>query len=236
MKDRRQKIIEYENNYSEVPREKEQRIEYLYNKYKLDNDSANNILALRSNFINNIFYDILEFTLYEEPEFCPRPRATVINRRNTIDSLKSNSFIHIYSENAKDNHDYFHMYAKEHLINKLEQLICTPCIVELDCYFPTPKQFNVNDIFMAEMGLIRPLIKPDQDNIAKNYLDCFTGALTLDDIFITDLIVRKYYSCLPRVECLLSWANMLGNKFQYKAVIHRKDFLPNMNVSFVSQI
>ena len=65
--------------------------------------------------------------------------------------------------------------------------------------------FNSTDTYLAELGLIRPLLKPDFDNIAKKYSDMYNGNVWLDDSLVIDGRIRKYYSILPRVEIRLRY-------------------------------
>ena len=60
----------------------------------------------------------------------------------------------------------------------------------------------VNQV-LAELGLIRPLKKPDFDNLAKTYSDMTQGILLFDDALIIEGISRKWYSCKPRIENIL---------------------------------
>ena len=105
--------------------------------------------------------------------------------------------------------------------NELDELLCYPCFVEYDAFIKTPSSFNSTDTYLAEMGLIRPLCKPDFDNIAKKYSDMYNGNVWIDDSLVVEGTVRKYYSILPRVEIRLKWLNMLFNKYQYNSISKR---------------
>ena len=85
---------------------------------------------------------------------------------------------------------------------------------------------------MAEIGCIRPIIKPDFDNIEKSYGDAFTGNIWIDDIVVVDATIRKYYSVLPRMEIDLKYSNQLCNQHQYKAMIRRKDYTEEMDIKY----
>ena len=85
---------------------------------------------------------------------------------------------------------------------------------------------------MAEIGIDRPINKPDFDNIEKSYADAFTGNVWIDDIVVVDASFHKYYSILPRVEINLKYSNQLYNNHQYKAMIKRKDFTDKMSVNY----
>ena len=73
--------------------------------------------------------------------------------------------------------------------------------------------------------MIRPMVKPDFDNAEKTYADMYNGNIWLDDQFVMDATVHKYYSMKPRVEIKLKFLNMLYNKHQYNSISNRKDFI-----------
>ena len=224
-------MVEYDRKYGHIPKDYIERLNYLYDTLKIDDVKSDEILAARNNFITSTYYETIRLILYEIPEFTPRPRARLINRRDILNSIGTNSFIQVYSITGKANREYMKMVVQENL-PYLDQLLCTPCDIEYKTYFPTPSYYNKTQIFLAEIGLDRPLIKPDFDNIEKSYGDAFTGNIWIDDIVVVDAIIRKYYSILPRVEIDLKYANQLCNIHQYKAMIRRKDFTDEMNVNY----
>lgn len=85
----------------------------------------------------------------------------------------------------------------------------------------TPSSYNRVDTILAEMGLHRPITKPDFDNIAKKYSDMFNKNVWLDDTLVVDGAIHKYYSILPRVEIRLKYLNMLYNSHQYRSMTSR---------------
>ena len=109
------------------------------------------------------------------------------------------------------------------------ELIYTPCDVCVNVYFKPPSSFTINDLFLAEIGLIRPIKKPDWDNIGKKYSDMYNGNIWLDDDLVIDGQVRKWYSILPRVEIDLKYTNMLFNKSQYNQMRSRLSEDTNIN-------
>lgn len=229
-------MLEYEDKFADIPRDYEERLNWMYDKYEIDDTISCQILQERQNFINTTQYDTITFTLWEEPIATPRPRASIVNKRGILNAFEPRSYIHIRQEGAAENHAWFEMYVREHLSKKISQMVSTSCYVRLASYMMTPVVFSKTDVFLAEIGLIRPLIKPDLDNITKCSLDMFNGNILLDDMLVTDLAVSKYYSVLPRTEVILSWANQLANAYQYRAIVKRKDFLPNMSVTYIGSI
>ena len=232
MKNKKQKILEYYDKYNHIPKGYIERLEWLYETLNIDDKKSDEILRARENFINTTYYKTINLVFYEIPEYTPRPRARIINKAGVINAATgNNSFIQVYSITGRQNREYMEMYTKQNL-SELEQLLCTPCDIEYNTYFPTPSYYNKTQIFLAEIGLDRPIIKPDFDNIEKSYADAFTGNIWIDDIVVVDASFHKYYSVLPRVEIILKYSNQLCNNHQYKSMINRKDFTNEMNVDY----
>jgi len=231
MKSKKEKMIEYDEKYGHIPKDYLERLEYLYDTLKIDDIKSKEILAARSNYITSTYFETIRMIMYEIPEYTPRPRARLINRKGILNSVGTNSFIQVYSITGRANKEYMAMFKQENLAY-LEQLLYTPCDIEYRAYFPTPSYYNKTQIFLAEIGLDRPLIKPDFDNIEKSYSDAFTGNIWIDDIVVVDATLRKYYSILPRVEIDLKYSNQLCNQHQYKAMIKRKDYTEGMNINY----
>ena len=160
----------------------------------------------------------------------------VINKKDIINAVTgNNSFIQVYSLTGKDNKRYMETFTKDNL-QELEYLLCTPCNLELRTYFPTPKYYNKTQMFMAEIGLDRPISKPDFDNVEKPYADMFTDNIWIDDIIVVDATIRKFYSILPRVEIILQYQNHLYNKHQHDSMLKRKNYTEGMNINYFGGI
>lgn len=232
MKNRKQKMLEYEEKYSNIPRDYRARLEFMYDSLNINESKAVEIMKQRQAFMHSMYYETLRLVLYEIPEHTPRPRARLINKTGIINAATgNNSFIQVYSITGRQNREYMQMFTKENL-SHLEQLLCTPCDIEYRTYFPTPSNYNKVEKFLAEIGLDRPMAKPDFDNIEKSYADSFTSNIWIDDIVVVDATLRKYYSILPRVEIDLMYANQVCNRHQYKSIINRKDFTSDMNLHY----
>lgn len=231
MKSKKEKMIEYDRKYGHIPKDYKERLEYLYDTLHITENKAQEIIQTREAFINSTYFETVRLVMYEIPEYTPRPRARIINKKGILNSVGTNSFIQVYSITGRANREFMRMFTKENL-SYLEQLLYTPCDIEYKAYFPTPTYYNSTEKFLAEIGLYRPLIKPDFDNIEKSYSDSFTGNIWIDDIVVVDATFRKYYSILPRMEIDLKYANQLCNKHQYKSMIHRKDFTDGMTIQY----
>lgn len=98
----------------------------------------------------------------------------------------------IYSLKAKDK-NYQTMFFSEG----------TPVAVEIKAYFKIPK---VSREIRKKMlsGEIRPLVKPDLDNIGKIICDALNGIAYDDDKQIAEMQIQKWYSETPKVEVVIS--------------------------------
>jgi Holliday junction resolvase RusA-like endonuclease len=71
---------------------------------------------------------------------------------------------------------------------------------EIVCFYTIPKSVSKKKREQMLSGDIRPVKKPDTDNIAKIVLDSLNKIAYDDDSQIVELIVKKFYSDNPRVE------------------------------------
>ena len=72
-------------------------------------------------------------------------------------------------------------------------------MVQIDVDMLIPKSFSKQKKELAKGGMIRPQIKPDCDNIAKNINDAMNGFVFPDDKQIVTLVVRKWYAEAEKV-------------------------------------
>lgn len=72
--------------------------------------------------------------------------------------------------------------------------------MELDCYFKIPKKTSKVKTTKMLNDEIRPVVRPDIDNIIKIICDGLNGLAYKDDSQIVDIDAGKYYSDTPRVE------------------------------------
>ena len=70
-------------------------------------------------------------------------------------------------------------------------------------YFEIPKSKPKKFQEQARNGLIRPITKPDTDNIGKNIKDALNKIAFPDDSQIVTEIIEKRYSDTPRAEVII---------------------------------
>lgn len=72
------------------------------------------------------------------------------------------------------------------------------CRVEIDAYFQIPISTSKKRKALMMAGHIRPTKRPDCDNIAKAVLDALNSVAYNDDKQVIEMVVRKWYSDVPR--------------------------------------
>lgn len=223
-KTREDKAEEYEAKFSDIPKDYNTRLDWLYDKLHLTPKKSQEIIEKYQRMQSTICYNGIFIVLYEVPEGSPRPRFRLVNRKNLSDMAKANSsFVHVYSLTGEsDNRFMRRLMSNEDFID-LDHIIYTPCNLVYTTYFKTPGYYNSVDTYLAELGMHRPITKPDWDNLGKKYSDMSNSNLWLDDNLVIDGTVRKFYSVLPRVEIELQYTNMLFNKYQYESIRKRYD-------------
>ena len=194
---------EYEHEYGNISRDSQKRLSDFLENHKLSRLKKNVFDEIKR--INYIKWKDLSFTIYLLPKATPRPRST-----------SNGSFF--YVKGAKDNKTFF---RKE--IDGLDlPFITTPCTFKCVSYLPIPKGMNPIEQILAEMGYIRPVSKPDFDNLAKTYSDMIQDVILLDDKLIVEGTSIKYYSWKPRIEISISYMDDYDSSFN-KNKINRKE-------------
>lgn len=74
--------------------------------------------------------------------------------------------------------------------------------LEIDAFFPVPKSKRKSEKEKMAANIIRPVKKPDADNVIKAIMDALNGAAYHDDAQIVEVRCRKWYAQNddPRVE------------------------------------
>ena len=79
-----------------------------------------------------------------------------------------------------------------------------PIRIVLNIYIAPPKGASKVDLYLMETGLIRPAVRPDVDNYAKNILDGIAVPIMTDDGQVVSYACDKFYSQQPRLEFVIS--------------------------------
>ena len=129
-----------------------------------------------------------EFVVEGEPKAKGRPRFTKSGIAYTPkETATYENFVKVSFQNAYPIHVRMEGSIKATII----------------AYFGIPKSKPKKFKEQAEHEKVYPEKKPDCDNIAKTILDSLNGIAYEDDKQITDMLVLKRYSYIPRVEVIL---------------------------------
>ena len=194
-------IREYDEKYGLVPTDKEERLKFLMSQAK----NAEKTFAPVDGEIKRIHgikWKTVKYVIYLIPKASPRPRRSLNG--------------HFYVNGAADNKRFFKNFYKETLNIPI---IDTPCKFYCDSYLPIPSDMSLVNQVLAELGLIRPVKKPDFDNLAKTYSDMTQGVLLFDDALIIEGISRKWYSCKPRIEITFKYMEDFDSDYNKKKIL-----------------
>lgn len=232
-KTRNQKHEEYIAKFGNIPIDYKERLTWLYDKLGITEQQAFQILQKRDKIMESLYYYDTEIILFEVPEGSPRPRFRIVNRANISNMAMSNpEFVHVYSLTGKEDNMFMKRLMSQEDFDALDRMICTPCIIDINAFLKTPAYYNKEDTILAEIGLYRPICKPDWDNLGKKYSDMFNANVWLDDTLVIDGSIHRYYSVLPRIEIRLKYLNMVYNKHQYNSVANRTDYNESYNLQY----
>lgn len=220
MKSRKEKSFEYYDKYGLIPNDQQERLEWMVDHFNLTDKKIKEILNAKQYIMDNLSYYDFKIVLYEEPAGTPRPRFKLVNRYNLANAAMTNGqFVKVFSITGAEDRRFMRQLITSGELQEFQQLLYTPCRIEFNAYIHTPSNFNIVQKFLAEIGLERPINKPDWDNIGKKYSDMMNGNIWLDDTLVIDGTIRKFYSIKPRVEINISFANILYNKYQYMSTV-----------------
>jgi len=236
MKSRKQKQDEYQNKYSNVPIDRDERLSYMIDKYKISEKDMDSIMERRNNTIANMGYFEYKIVLFMEPEGTPRHRYRLITPKNYTSIAKVSPYVHVYQPRAHEDHVYFKRLMN-HELDEMEEfrIIQTPFMCDIATYFKIPSNYNKSDRMIAELGLDFNIKKPDVDNIEKKYLDMFNANIWLDDNMCFSGTLSKYFSELPRVEIIVRYLISAMNKQQYDHIISRVGYRSDQPISYLNR-
>lgn len=194
-------IREYDEKYGLVPTDKEERLKFLMSQAK---NAEKTFAPVDGEIkrIQGIKWKTVKYVIYLIPKASPRPRRSLNG--------------HFYVNGAADNKRFFKNFYKKTLNIPI---IDTPCKFYCDSYLPIPSDMSLVNQVLAELGLIRPVKKPDFDNLAKTYSDMTQGVLLFDDALIIEGISRKWYSCKPRIEITFKYMEDFDSDYNKKKIL-----------------
>ena len=235
MKSRAEMQQEYDEKYSEVPRDYNERINWMIDKYKISPKQMDQIIEKKRYMEFNMQYFDYMVTEFAFTFSKGRPRYRLINRKNLAMEAKVNSsFIQVYSPHARDDFNSMHRLIGDEL-DQLNLFIQTPCTIMINVYEQTPSNFSIPDIFLAEYGLIPSISHNDYDNYLKATSDRLNTNLWLDDSLVISGTVNKYYSILPRQEIFIRYLNLIPNKPQYNNITGRKGYKEKYPINYLDK-
>lgn len=130
-------------------------------------------------------YKIINVTYHGEPKAQPRARASS-NLNHFYDPGKSFKLTLSEAIRAELGHNF--------------KPLDTEIYFTARYYKPFPKSTPKKNQVLMEMGVIRPLGKPDLDNYEKLLYDSLLHVLYRDDSVVVAGDHQKFYSAKPRVE------------------------------------
>lgn len=66
--------------------------------------------------------------------------------------------------------------------------------VEIDIYHAIPKSYSKKKHEQAIKDEVKPMVKPDIDNVVKAALDAMNKTVYIDDKQVVELVARKFYT------------------------------------------
>lgn len=180
----KKKEREYLFKYGDIPDDRKERFNFLLSNINLSRSKTD--IDKEMNRIKSIKWKSLSFTINIVPKGTPRPRLG-----------KHGVF---YVKGAAINKSTMKKILSEH---DNIPIITTPVKFICKSFFPTPKSMTNAEKVLAELGFIRPISKPDWDNVGKGYCDMLSGLVIQDDALVIRGVSEKYYSIKPRVEIKL---------------------------------
>ena len=134
---------------------------------------------------------MLMYTVYGEPVGKGRPRFA---RRGKFTSTYT-------PQKTKTYEDEIRMMAKAAM--GASEPLDTPMTVAIYIRVGIPASYSKQKRKDALSGIIKPMKKPDLDNIAKCFLDGMNDIVYLDDKQVVNLHVTKVYAETPAVEVMV---------------------------------
>jgi Holliday junction resolvase RusA-like endonuclease len=96
-------------------------------------------------------------------------------------------------------------FAARHAMNG-HDLLEGPCMVSMDIVCQIPTSWSAKKQRQAVSGAIRPITKPDVDNVEKAVFDGCNGVVWKDDVQVVDVRKSKRYGLQPGVTVVIGYA------------------------------
>ena len=140
--------------------------------------------------------EYIDFTIPGEPRGKGRPRfSRAGNYVRTYTPEQTASYENLIKVEYQNKYGSF-IYDRE-----------TPLNMAVYAYYAIPKSTSKKRRKMMLEGEIRPMKKPDADNILKVIADALNGVAYPDDVQIVSVGVNRHYSEAPRVQVVI-WENV----------------------------
>lgn len=147
---------------------------------------------------------IVHFTVPGEPQGKGRPRfSKTANYVRTYTPANTASYENLVKV------EYQRLYGTARFAD--EELLD----MRIFAFFAIPKSASKKRKAQMQKNILRPVKKPDFDNIEKIIADSLNGVAYRDDTQIVDAIVRKFYSEIPRVEVFIRTAKEVSFREKY---------------------
>lgn len=205
-------IKEYQENYGNIPNDFFDRFKLLLKRLNLSDRNLKEIRTKLRGFMN-LKWEKVGYVICFYPKASPRPRLSGQTKR-------------FYVSEAKSNNDSFKKFCNECAI---DTFITTPCRILIETYHKMPSNLSKVDTILAELKLIRPISRPDWDNLGKTYSDMIQNNVILDDSLIVDGREVKYYSIKPRVEIRIEYMTKYDSKYNKKKIESWGTYIENVD-------
>lgn len=217
----KQDIKEYQEKFSNIPKDYLERLAYLYRVYPFKRKDLEQLIK-KIDALSQVYWDSVTYIFYMNPKSSPRPK------------LNTKTFT-FYVKDAKNFKQVFDDFKEQH--SDMDCVISTPCTIETKSYIETPKGMSLQEMMAAELELIHHVNAPDYDNLAKTYTDMVQHTLISNDSIIFRGTSEKFYSILPRIEVTIHFMTAYDCKYNKRSVEKRKSFKENpltlKNVDFI---
>ena len=156
--------------------------------------------------IANLQWRRIRFSVNLPPRGQARARSTVLTDKDgqVVKSRKTGRavIIHHKSEQQETDERKLESLLFDH---KPERPFAGPIRLQVAAFFPIPVSKSKKWKALAEVNAVRPVGKPDWDNVIKHVADVMTGVFWEDDKQIVSGACAKYFGHPPRYEVVVEY-------------------------------